>query len=251
MICLALDTSTEACSAALWRDGELFQRYELAPRRHAELVLPMIDAVLHEAGVDVRDCQALAFGRGPGAFTGLRIAAGVAQGIAFSVGLPVAPVSTLAALALAAARERGTGRVHVAAAIDARIGEVYWGLYRVTDPAGADGGDPDAGDAGVRLLAPEQVIAPDAPDLALPDADPAVDWIGVGSGWRGGGQESASGHGPTLARRLAVRGLLPDRYPRAAEIAILGAGLARAGRTVSAEQALPVYLRDRVAVAKP
>ena len=100
---LALDTATEACSAAVWADGAVLERYEWAPRRHATLILPMIESVLAEAGLSVTQLDAIAVGRGPGAFTGVRIAVGIAQGIAFAADLPVAPVSTLAALALGAA----------------------------------------------------------------------------------------------------------------------------------------------------
>ena len=102
---LALDTATEACSAAVWVDGAVLERYELAPRRHAALILPMIEAVLAEAGLSPPQLDAIAFGRGPGAFTGVRIAVGIVQGIAFAADLPVIPISTLAALALGAEQE--------------------------------------------------------------------------------------------------------------------------------------------------
>jgi tRNA threonylcarbamoyladenosine biosynthesis protein TsaB len=128
---LALDTATEACSAAVWVDGTVLERYELAPRRHAALILPMIEAVLAEANLSPLQLDAIAFGRGPGAFTGVRIAVGIAQGIAFAADLPVIPISTLAALALGAAQETGYSRI--AAALDARMGEVYWGVYAVAD----------------------------------------------------------------------------------------------------------------------
>lgn len=111
---LALDTATEACSAAVWVDGAVLERYELAPRRHATLILPMIAAVLAEAGLSATQLDAIAFGCGPGAFTGVRIAVGVAQGIAFAADLPVAPISTLASLAIGAARETGHSRIAVA-----------------------------------------------------------------------------------------------------------------------------------------
>lgn len=121
---LAFETATEACSVAVWNDGEVLERYELAPRRHAELALPWADALLAEAGVAKSQLDAIAVGRGPGAFTGVRLAVGIAQGIALALDRPVLPVSTLAALAMRA----GAGRV--VAAIDARMGEVYVGAFQ-------------------------------------------------------------------------------------------------------------------------
>jgi len=144
---LALDTATDACSAAVWVDGVVHERYELAPRRHAALILPMIEAVLAEVGLRPAQLDAVAFGRGPGAFTGVRIAVGIAQGIAFAADLPVVPVSTLAAVALGVGRE--TGYARLAVALDARMSEVYWGTYAVT-----------ADDA--ELLGEERVCAPAA-----------------------------------------------------------------------------------------
>ena len=123
---LALDTATEACSAALLSgDGSVYERHDIAPRRHAELILPMVDGILTEAGLGLNDLDAIAFGRGPGAFTGVRIAAGVTQGLALGAGLPVIPVSSLAALAQPALGKAAI----VLPAIDARMGEVYWAAY--------------------------------------------------------------------------------------------------------------------------
>ncbi|HDP89812.1 MAG TPA: tRNA (adenosine(37)-N6)-threonylcarbamoyltransferase complex dimerization subunit type 1 TsaB, partial [Thioalkalivibrio sp.] len=138
---LAIDTATDACSAALFLDGEVTSRFELAPRRHTELILPMVGSLLEEAGLAVTDLDAVAFGRGPGAFTGLRIAAGVAQGLALGADLPVIPVSTLATMAQQVMDEAGAEAV--AAALDARMGEVYWGCYRrdaegVAEPVGPE-----------------------------------------------------------------------------------------------------------------
>jgi tRNA threonylcarbamoyladenosine biosynthesis protein TsaB len=218
---LALDTATEACSAAVWVDGAVLERYERAPRRHAALILPMIEAVLAEAGLDVMRLDAIAVGRGPGAFTGVRIAMGMAQGIAFAADLPVAPVSTLAALALGVARE--TGQARIAAALDARMNEVYWGVYAVAgedaEPLGEE-----------RCCAPEAVAAPPG------------DWFGAGGGW--------AAYAGTLARRLTVRGWRSDCCPRAGDVARLAAAPSRRDAWVAAERALPVYLRDKV-VVKP
>ena len=222
---LALETSSDACSAAAWHEGELVQRFQVAPRRHAELVLPMVEAVLAEAGWRRGDVELVAFGRGPGAFTGLRVAAGVAQGIAYARDLPVAPVSSLAALAQGALRERGW--TQVLAAFDARMGEVYWGAYEA-DPQGCMSA---AGD--------EAVCAPSA--VPVPPAGP---WRGVGLGWQA--------HGDALAAALggAPLEVEADRYPQAADVAVLAVALARAGRTVAAADALPVYLRNRVATPR-
>lgn len=218
---LALETATEACSAAVWADGAILERYELAPRRHAALILPMCEAVLAEAGLKTTQLDAVAFGRGPGAFTGVRIAVGIAQGIAFAADLPVVPISTLAALALGAARV--TGHARIAAALDARMGEVYWGCYAV-------GGDD------TELLVEEWVGAP-----ALIEAPPGL-WFGAGRGW--------AAHGAVLSRRLAVGGWLGECYPRAGDVGRLAVDPRRRGDWVDAERALPVYLRNQV-VTRP
>ncbi len=218
---LALETATEACSAAVWVDGAVLERYELAPRRHAALILPMVDSVLAEAGLEVAQLDAIAFGRGPGAFTGVRIAVGIAQGIAFAADLPVVPVSTLAVLALGAARE--TGHARIAAALDARMGEVYWGCYAAS---GAD----------AEPLGEERVGGPAAV------AAPPGEWFGAGSGWLA--------YGATLSGQLAISGWLGECYPRAGDVARLAADPRRRGDWVDAERALPVYLRNQV-VAKP
>jgi tRNA threonylcarbamoyladenosine biosynthesis protein TsaB len=222
---LAIDTSTDACSAALAIAGEIRERLELAPRRHAELILPMIDQLLSEAGLRVHDLDGLAFGRGPGAFTGLRIAAGVIQGIALGTGLSVAPVSTLAALA-----QQGylnTRLPNILASLDARMGEVYWGAFRVNEQGL------------VRPLQPECVCSPENAPV------PEDDWLGVGPGW--------AVYAEVLTRRLAGRlvAVEPDFYPRAREVAILGLDIFNRGETVVAEGAVPIYLRDQVVAAVP
>jgi tRNA threonylcarbamoyladenosine biosynthesis protein TsaB len=218
---LALDTATEACSAALLMGDQLLERYELAPRRHAALILPMLESVLAEAGVGLGDLDALAFGRGPGAFTGVRIATGVAQGIGFAADLPVAPISTLAALARQIVTEHAVRGV--ATALDARMGEVYFARYLAGD------------DGEVRLDGEERVCTPSALDAVGSDG-----WVGAGSGW--------STHAERLRYRLGISRWWPDVLPRAGHIAALGARAYRRGELVSAEQAVPVYLRDQVAV---
>jgi len=126
---LAIETATEACSASLIMSDRLITRFELAPREHTKLLLPMMEEVLKEAGITLKEVDAIAFSRGPGAFTGLRIAAGVAQGVALSIDKPVIPVSTLEALALQATKDNYQQET-IVAALDARMGEVYWGLFK-------------------------------------------------------------------------------------------------------------------------
>ena len=216
---LALDTATEACSAAVLCDGSVQERHEIAPRRHAELILPMVDAVLALAGIGLDGLDAIAFGRGPGAFTGVRIAAGVTQGLALGAGLPVIPVSSLAALAQPAL---GNAAV-VLPTIDARMGEVYWAAYE----SGQDGL--------VTALVDEQVASPDAVQA------PSTGQIfGVGSGW--------GTYRERLERNLhgQISGIDPDRFPLAKDMLPLAVREYNKGRCVSAEQALPLYLRDNV-----
>lgn len=130
---LAIDTSTDACSASLCLRGIYTERFESANKAHTRLLLPMIESLLKEAGISLSDLDAFAFGRGPGSFTGLRIAAGVIQGLSFALNKPVIPVSTLRALAQAAFRKQGATQVF--SHLDARLQEIYWGLFKV----GSDG----------------------------------------------------------------------------------------------------------------
>ena len=235
---LALDTSTESCSAALAVDGKIIERYELAPRRHAELILPMIDELLREAGVTLRDLDALAFGRGPGAFTGVRIATGVIQGLAFGAEKPVVPISSLAALAQGVAAGRPPHTL-IMSAFDARMGEVYWGVYRVGE------------DGMVSLVGEEQVAKPEKIKIGdthyLPnrigekigDTHYLPNRIGVGSGWQI--YESA-----LRARCGGQIEVIQDRYPHARDVLTLAQRDFAAGLAVPAEEAQPVYLRNKV-----
>jgi tRNA threonylcarbamoyladenosine biosynthesis protein TsaB len=246
---LAIDTSTEACSAALlWHTGEVRLRCQLLERGHADLILPMIDELLAEAGCRLADLDGLAFGRGPGGFTGLRIAAGVAQGLAYGAGLKVAPVSSLAAVAWLAARPSpqpspagagegarpspqpspaGAGEgAGVLVCNDARMNEVYWGCYRF-DPAAAG-----------------------LPIVLAPDAVSAQDQVEVVAG-----AALFAGNGipryPALQARLEAVGLryVPGIYPRADAIARLGEQVLRQGLGVAPADAVPVYVRDNVVKA--
>jgi tRNA threonylcarbamoyladenosine biosynthesis protein TsaB len=220
---LAVETATEACSAALWLDGEILERYEIAPQAHNRRILPMLDSLLAEAGLSLGSLDGLAFGRGPGSFTGVRIATGVIQGLSLASGLPVAPISTLAALAQEALDE--TTEAHAYACIDARMSEVYWAVYE-RDGQGL-----------AQLLGTEAVLAPEA--VTAPHHGSAV---AIGSGW--------ASYGAILAERTHCPSqltLLPDRFPRASPIARLGTAFLASSGGVDAAHALPVYLRDRVA----
>ena len=218
---LAIDTSGTACSAALLHDGVITQRLERAPRRHGELILSMMDALLTDAGLSAGDLDALAFGCGPGSFTGLRIAAAVVQGVAFGAALDVVSVSTLAALAQGCRRRDGADRA--LCAFDARMGEVYWGVYAVDD-----GGL-------MRPLCGDMVCAPEA--VWVPDDG---EWCGIGSGW--------SVHREALIDRINTAVRLPDvdRECEARDIAVLAADAFERGASLTPEQAVPVYLRNQV-----
>jgi tRNA threonylcarbamoyladenosine biosynthesis protein TsaB len=225
---LALDTSTEACSAALMLDDEIRLRFEMTERGHAELILPMIDSLLAEAGVALASLDGFAFGRGPGGFTGLRIAAGVAQGLAFGTGLPVAPVSSLAAVA---EQVGAGGGERILVCNDARMGEIYWAVFERRGDKGIE----RAGDAGIRLLGAEHVSPPERV------AD-GVDRLRHAAG------NGISRH-PGLRTGLEAGGIRvhDDLYPKADAVARLGAVELAAGRGVDAALALPVYVRDDVA----
>jgi tRNA threonylcarbamoyladenosine biosynthesis protein TsaB len=221
---LAFETSTEACSVALWRDGEARERFELAPRRHAELALPWADALLAESGVGRAQIDAIAVGRGPGAFTGVRLAIAIAQGIALALDRPIVPVSTLAALALLAGRDADDG-APLLAAIDARMDEIYTGVF-VREGEG------------LRALGAEWLGAPAA--FELPDG-PAR-WRGAGTGFAAlGGALTAS-----LASRFDA--IDAQALPHAADIARLAAPVFLRGEAVAPEAAEPAYLRNRVAL---
>jgi tRNA threonylcarbamoyladenosine biosynthesis protein TsaB len=217
---LALDTSTECCSAALLRaDGSVLLRQQVTDRGHAELILPMIDELLREAGLELAQLAGLAFGRGPGGFTGVRVAAGVAQGLAYGAGLEVVPVSSLAAVAWHAATDDG-----VLVCNDARMGEVYWACYRCATP------DRDT----PVLLSAERVGPP-----ATVEAAPGVT-VFAGNG--------LAPH-PALHQRLERGGLQfrDGLYPTAVAVARIGAAALRRGEGLDAAQALPTYVRDDVA----
>lgn len=219
---LALDTSTPACSVALIQDGVVLEDFRMAPRQHNDLILPMVDQILAQAQLSLSQLDAIAFGRGPGSFTGLRISAGVVQGLAYGADLPVVPVSTLAAMALEAHQK--THYSHWLAALDARMGEIYLGGYSIEQK--------DEFWVAEEILS-ERVISPDNLTSI------SERYHGVGSGWIYQDQLNA-----VLPEPAA--NVLSDIAPRAACIAQLADYDFSLGKVVVANEALPVYLRDEI-----
>lgn len=218
---LALETATEACSVALWIDGDVRERFEIAPRRHTELVLPWAEALLADAGIGKSQLDAIACGRGPGAFTGVRLAVALTQGLAFALNRPVLAISTLAALALEA---NATAGEHVLAAIDARMGEIYLAEY-IADARHA-----------LHEASPERLLAP---GVATRDTGPC---LGVGTGF--------AADGGILATRLATDLLRCDAnaLPHAAAVAHLAAAAFARGEAIAPDALEPAYLRNKVAL---
>ena len=234
---LALDTSTEACSAALSWAGQLSVREVEAPRGHADLLLPMIDELLGDAGITLSDLHAIAFARGPGSFTGVRLAASVVQGLAFGAGLPVVPVSTLAAVALRAletARHEGLEPEEIWVCNDARMGEVYHAVFAVRDLAQAA-----ARAAGIieSVSSPTVVTERWLERTAAAMTGPGLA-IGAGHGFRAY---------PALAAAPGLAKVYPDLLPRAREVLALAMPAVEAGLGIDPTQALPIYVRDEVA----
>ncbi len=215
---LALETSTEYCSVALWQDGNVVNRCELVGQRHSELLIGILDSLLHEAGVKISELDGIAFGAGPGSFTGVRIACGVTQGLALGADLPVVGVCTLQALAQAAGHDK------VIAALDARMGEIYHAVY-----------EKRAG-SWVTICEPNLCL----PQQALPVQ--ASGWFGTGSGF--------ALYGAVLGNRYAgqISGSDIQAVPQASAIAEFAAPLFSAGQGMDAAQAMPFYLRDKVAL---
>jgi len=221
---LAIETSTEFCSVALWQDGELSSRSEHAGQKHSEILMAMLDGVLKEAGVKLAQLDGIAFGAGPGSFTGVRIACGVAQGLALGANLPVVGICTLQALAQDVAMKGGMKKNKVIAALDARMAEVYFAVYEKSD--------------GIWKTVCE-------PCLCLPQDTPIV----AGAGWSGAGSGFAA-HGSLLRARYAGQLVEVDEkcVPQASAIARLAAPMFASGLGVDAAQAMPLYLRDKVAL---
>ncbi len=216
---LALDTATDACSVALYVAGEILQRHELAPQRHTQLLLPMLRELCAEAGLALGQLDAIAVGIGPGAFTGVRVATAIAQGLAYAHALPVIPVSTLAALAQGGFRLTGV-RTQLAT-LDARRREIYWAIY-------------DADAHGVIQARSEEHVTP-AAALTLPRGDA---WRAVGTGWLA--------HAPDMRDSWPELLPLPLLHPEAQDVAILGLAGLRAGKMLSPAELTPTYLRAPV-----
>lgn len=216
MLILALETSTELGSCALWRDGELSVRICPAGRSHSETLLPLVRELFAEAAVAVAELDAIAFGVGPGAFTGLRVACGAAQGLAVAADIPLLPLTSLEAMAAA------TGAEQVLALLDARMGEVYAGAYRRSADGYVLQGE-------IRVSSPVDVPIP------------------AESGWLACGNAPAAY--PQLAERLAEAGLAVrgDILPTAAVLAQLAVPRLRRGEGIDAALAAPLYVRDKVA----
>lgn len=230
---LALDTSTDACSVALATDCGVDALFELAARSHTQRLLPMVDQLLEQNNCSLAELDAIAFGRGPGSFTGLRICLGVVQGLAFARRLPVIPVSTLAAMAAGYFRAAASDRSQAAAdrpllvALDARMNEVYWGLFQ-----------PGQG-AAPQALNQEQVAAPAEVVRELGEFDFPQGFDAVGQGW----------HYPEL-QALAPGALTQEWYPKAEDVARIALEAHSRGEGLPAHQAQPVYLRDTVSWQK-
>ena len=217
---LALDTATENCSAVLLIDGQTWHREVEAERGHAELILTMIDELLREAGTKLPDLTAIAFGRGPGSFTGVRLAASVTQGLAFGAGVPVVPVSDLRAVAQRAASQ------HVLVCNDARMQEVYWCCFE-------------------RM--PDGLMSPVTEERVSKPAD-----VQLPKNWRGSGAGRGFAAYTMLQERLAdqLTNIEPTLLPRAHEVALIAVAEVHAGRMEAPEAALPTYVRNDVAKPK-
>lgn len=219
---LALDTATENCSVALLTDDGIYFRSEVAPRDHTKKILPMVDDVLKEAGLSLNDLDALAFGRGPGSFTGVRIGIGIAQGLAFGADLPMIGISTLEAMAQGVYRKHGESAV--ATAIDARMSEIYWGRFLRQE------------DGSWLVQDAECVISPAL--VVEKSIDDENTWFTAGTGW-----EAYSDLLTQLPFRREISSIV---YPDAQDIVSLAKIELLKGNTVSVEEASPVYLRDKV-----
>ncbi|MCK4870620.1 MAG: tRNA (adenosine(37)-N6)-threonylcarbamoyltransferase complex dimerization subunit type 1 TsaB [Gammaproteobacteria bacterium] len=221
---LGIETSSAAISVGLLVDGAIETKFQVAPRQHAKLVLPYIEELLQRAQLKLADLDAIAFGRGPGSFTGVRIAAAITQGLAYAQQLQVVPVSTLQIYAQGAWRQSQAERVVVA--VDARMQEIYWGQYQLVDG----------------LMQPAQedsLLKPEAVQQLVGDG-----WFAVGDAWRVYQEQLLAKVGGHL------HGVEAEFYPHAEDLLVLAGALFDEGVTVTPELALPVYLRNKDAWKK-
>lgn len=221
---LVIDTSTEACSVALQVDDTVYSDYKVAPRQHGELVLPMVDSLLEKAQIKLSDLDVMGYGQGPGAFTGLRICISIVQGLAYGADVPVVGVSSLQAMAQAT--YQSTGEKNTLSAIDARMGEVYWGVYQLQDGL-------------MTLVGEEEVAEPES--VTIDRLDSSMVYRAVGSGWQTYPDE--------LAQRCNVSLVIEEEvsFPSAEHMLPWVSEQLAKGLAVDAEQAQPVYLRNNVA----
>ncbi|CBJ81364.1 putative glycoprotein endopeptidase, actin-like ATPase domain [Xenorhabdus bovienii str. Jollieti] len=218
---LAIDTATEACSVALWNESVIEAQFEISPREHTQRILPMVQAVLSQGNLSLQQLDALAFGRGPGSFTGVRIGIGVAQGLALGAELPMLGVSSLKTMAQGVFRLKGVQNVLVA--IDARMGEVYWGQYTRNLQGEWQGDETEA------VLKPEQA-------LAIMNALTGV-WAIAGTGWEAYPQLLDS-HLDLVKSDITL--------PHAEDMLPLAVQMWKAGEATAVEHAEPTYLRNEV-----
>lgn len=216
---LAIETSTEVCSLALYQEGRVYHLEAFMPREHSQRLLPMVSELLDQASTTLSACQAIAFGRGPGSFTGLRIAASVAQGLAFGLGVPVIPVSTLAAIAHATAKQYP--KQCYVATLDARMQELYWAVYEMRDQALVE-------------TQTEQLSSlADLQSFLITLPPPVI----CGPGWLA--------YAPVDAAQC-----VEPAHPSAVAVAELAAQSYAKGQVLAAASGLPVYVRNQVTHSK-
>ncbi|HHE6468285.1 TPA: tRNA (adenosine(37)-N6)-threonylcarbamoyltransferase complex dimerization subunit type 1 TsaB [Providencia rettgeri] len=218
---LAVDTATEACSVALWCEGDIISRFAISPREHTQKILPMVEEVLAEAGMGLNQLDALAFGRGPGSFTGVRIGVGIAQGLALGANLPMIGVSSLMTLAEGAFRIAGHEQVLVA--IDARMSEIYCAQYQRTSEGLWLGEETEA------------VLLPD--DFKNKFTGLPGLWGYAGTGWEAY---------PSLLNDSASLANSHITLPDAQDMLPIAAQLWQQGKVVAVENVEPTYLRNEV-----
>lgn len=233
MIILAIESTTEACSVALNQNGSITELFEIAPRQHTRLLLNMVDKILKQQGIARQEINAIAFCRGPGAFTGLRITTGVAQGLAFGLNVPLIPVSSLAALAQGAYRDSSSKQTHFLSCLDARKSEVFWGIFTVENGY-------------AKPLIDESVSASEDIVTSLQRLNSSVERSNI-KNWQ------VVGTAVEIIKKINEPSLTfvdsateNIHYPHAHDVALLAAKEYEWGNTVNAEQAVPVYLRNNV-----